>query len=186
MKIDHFSWIAPIYARVSYSKTDILREVASLPVDGYLLDAGGGTGRVSMAIRGLVREAIVADISLGMLQQARRQLLTPVCVLTEALPFPDESFDRVLMVDALHHVIDQVGTARDIFRVVKPGGLLVIEEPDIGTCGVKLIALAEKILLMRSHFLSPGEIAGLFEVENTQIRSDEGTAWVVIEKRADG
>ena len=49
-----------------------------------------------------------------------------------------------------------------MFRVLKPGGLLVIEEPDIRTFGVKLIAIAEKLLLMRSHFLAPEEITNLF------------------------
>ena len=47
--------------------------------------------------------------------------------------------------------------------VLKPGGSIVIEEPDIRKFTVKLIALAEKITLMRSHFLSPDKIAGLFK-----------------------
>jgi demethylmenaquinone methyltransferase/2-methoxy-6-polyprenyl-1,4-benzoquinol methylase len=47
-------------------------------------------------------------------------------------------------------------------RVLEPEGRSVIEEPDIRTFGVKLVALAEKILLMRSHFLSPIQIASLF------------------------
>ena len=51
MGFDHFSAIAPIYARVTYSKKEVMREVASLPVQGRLLDVGGGTGRVSSAIR---------------------------------------------------------------------------------------------------------------------------------------
>ena len=63
---DHFAAIAPIYARVSYSKTDVMREVASLPVRGKLLDVGGGTGRVASAIRVLVYDAIVANVFFGM------------------------------------------------------------------------------------------------------------------------
>ena len=48
---DHFAVIAPLYARVTYSKADVMRQVASLPVHGNLLDVGGGTGRVASAIR---------------------------------------------------------------------------------------------------------------------------------------
>ena len=59
------------------------------------------------------------------------------------------------MVDALHHVINHGQTAREMYRVLKPGGRIVIEEPDIRSFYVKLIAVAEKLLLMRSHFLSP-------------------------------
>ena len=66
--------------------------------------------------------------------------------------------------------------------VLKPGGLLVIEEPDIRTFGVKLIALAEKLLLMRSHFLAPDEITKLFPIGEKSIRAEDGTAWVIVRK----
>ena len=87
------------------------------------------------------------------------------------------------MVDALHHVIDHAYTAREMFRVLKPGGVLVIEEPDIRTFGVKLIAIAEKLLLMRSHFLAPDAILKLFSDGEKQIKVVDGTAWVIIKKQ---
>lgn len=179
---DHFALIAPIYARVAYSKTDVMREAASLPARGRLLDAGGGTGRVASAIRGLVDEVIVADVSFGMLKEAPLSALKPVCGGSESLPFAEESFERVIMVDALHHVINHTDTAREMFRVLKPGGVLVIEEPDIRTFGVKLIALAEKLLLMRSHFLAPHEIVKLFSSGEKNIKTEDGTAWVIVRK----
>lgn len=179
---DHFAAIASIYARVTYSKSQIMREVASLPVRGRLLDVGGGTGRVSSAIRDLVDEVVVADVSFGMLEKADRSALKPVCGGSEALPFADNFFERVIMVDALHHVINHADSAREMLRVLKPGGVLVIEEPDIRTFGVKLIALAEKLLLMRSHFLAPDEIVKLFPDGEKSIRAEDGTAWVIIKK----
>ncbi|MBM3124664.1 MAG: class I SAM-dependent methyltransferase [Chloroflexi bacterium] len=183
MNFDHFSLIAPLYARVKYSRVDVLREVASLPVNGILLDAGGGTGRVSTAVRDLVREAVIVDLSIDMLRHSTRTRLQVVCGDSISLPFDTNSFDRVIMVDALHHVKGQVETALELFRVVKPGGLLVIEEPDIRTFGVKLIALVEKFLLMQSHFLSPPEIMKIFEGEKPGLHSEHGTCWVVMEKR---
>lgn len=179
---DHFALIAPLYARVSYSKTDVMREVASLPTRGCLLDVGGGTGRVASAIRDLVDDAVLADVSFGMLKAAPLSALKPVCGGSEALPFADNSFERVIMVDALHHVIDHAHSAREMFRVLKPGGVLVIEEPDIRTFGVKLIAVAEKLLLMRSHFLAPDQIVKLFEHGETNIKTADGTVWVIIRK----
>jgi demethylmenaquinone methyltransferase/2-methoxy-6-polyprenyl-1,4-benzoquinol methylase len=86
------------------------------------------------------------------------------------------------MVDALHHVIDHAHTAREMYRVLKPGGILVIEEPDIRTFGVKLIAIAEKLLLMRSHFIAPDEIVKLFSSGEKQIKAEDGTAWIIIKK----
>ena len=110
---DHFAAIAPLYARVTYSKVDVMCEVAELPAQGRLLDVGGGTGRVSSAIRDLVDEVIIADVSFGMLKEAHRTVtstplsasLKPVCGGSESLPFADNFFERVIMVDAFHHVI---------------------------------------------------------------------------------
>jgi len=180
MPFDHFSVIAPIYARVTYSSLDKLQEIAELPVKGCLLDVGGGTGRVAAVVRDLVDDVVIADVSLGMLRQTDRPTLRPVCAFSESLPFPNDSFDRILMVDVLHHVVDQPSTAGEMFRLLKPGGRIIIEEPDIRTFGVKLIALAEKILLMRSHFLSPRQIADLFK--NATIQTEESSAWVVVTK----
>jgi ubiquinone/menaquinone biosynthesis C-methylase UbiE len=181
---DHFGAIAHLYARAVYSKVDVMRETAELPVKGRLLDVGGGTGRVSLAIRDLVDEVIVADVSFGMLKETLRasRTLQPVCGGSESLPFADNSFERVIMVDALHHVGHQTQSAHEMFRVLKPGGVLVIEEPDIRTFGVKLIALAEKLLLMRSHFLSPHQIGELFIPAKTRLHTEDSTAWVVIKK----
>ena len=90
------------------------------------------------------------------------------------------------MVDALHHVIHQGETAREMYRVLKPGGRIVIEEPDIRTFGVKMVAIAEKLLLMRSHFLRPDEIVRLFSFDNVRatVRERESNAWIIIEKPA--
>lgn len=182
MPPDHFSFIAPLYARAAYSKADAMREAAALPVQGRLLDVGGGTGRVASAIRKWADEIVIADESFGMLSRAPRPALTPVCGVSETLPFADHSFERVIMVDVLHHVADHPQTAREMFRVLKPGGTLVIEEPDIRTFGVKLIALAEKLLLMRSHFLMPEAMAGLFASKEINIKTDSGTAWIIVRK----
>lgn len=182
MPLDHFDIIAPIYARVTYSALEKMRELGGLPVQGRLLDIGGGTGRVASALLKDVDEVVIADVSMGMLRQAPRSTLKPVCSHSESLPFPDNSFERVIMVDALHHVIDQPASAREMLRVLKPGGRIIIKEPDINTFAVKLIALAEKLLLMRSHFLSPLQIASLFPAGSTEIISEDSNAWVVITK----
>lgn len=180
MPFDHFDVIAPVYARATYSSLEKMRAYAALPAKGRLLDVGGGTGRVASTLRGSVDEVVIADVSMGMLKQAPRTTLRPVCAFSEFLPFHSDSFERILMVDALHHVVDQPSTAKEMLRVLKPGGRIVIEEPDIRTFGVKLIALAEKLLLMRSHFLSPQQIAGLFK--DAVVHAEDSSVWVVVTK----
>jgi ubiquinone/menaquinone biosynthesis C-methylase UbiE len=183
---DHFSFLAPYYDRlIPLGSRQKLLELLALSPRHRVLDAGGGTGRVARILREYARQVVVADISLGMLQEApSKDSLLPVNSQVEYLPFEAESFDRVVMVDALHHVTNQAKTAHEMWRVLKPGGWIVIEEPDIRSFAVKLIALGEKILLMRSHFLTPGRIAGLFEYPSVKINmhAENNTSWIVIER----
>ena len=185
MPFDHFDFIAPVFAKARYSSLETLLEMANLPTDGRLLDAGGGTGRVASLLREYAGDVVIADPSFGMLAQADQTRLKLACSNSESLPFSDDSFERIIMVDALHHVVSQVETAREMYRVLKPGGRLVIEEPDIRKFGVKLIAMAEKLLLMRSHFLSPQRIVELFSFDSAKanVHAVDGNAWVVIEKQ---
>jgi demethylmenaquinone methyltransferase/2-methoxy-6-polyprenyl-1,4-benzoquinol methylase len=180
----HFNFLAPFYDRaIPFQRLEQTLKVLALPHAGTLLDAGGGTGRVAEALRPHVGSVFVADVSRGMLEQARRKDLAAASAESERLPFADGAFDRVLMVDALHHVVHQGETVRELYRVLKPGGRLVIEEPDLRKFAVKLIAVAEKLALMRSHFLAPAQIAALLPSDaKVRVESEEHTAWVIVEK----
>ncbi len=186
MPFDHFDFLAPFYDKVipSAAIEAMLRELDPKP-ECRLLDAGGGTGRVSGYLQEHVGSVVLSDISMGMLKEAgTKDNLQPTCALTEIMPFAPDFFDCVLMVDALHHVSDQAQTARELWRIVKPGGRIVIQEPDIHRFAVKLIAVAEKLALMRSHFLNIQEIAELFPFDNADIEmhTEEFNAWVVVKK----
>ena len=88
------------------------------------------------------------------------------------------------MVDALHHVLSQEKTVNELWRVLKCGGRIVIQEPDLRKLSVKFVALFEKIMLMRSHFIAPPKIIGLFTHSNvtTQIELDGFNAWIIVDK----
>lgn len=184
---DHFGFLAPFYERfISPKDPQEILALADLPVSGALLDAGGGTGRVAKYMIGKADPVVVVDLSSKMLAETRLKIgLQPVCSHTESLPFPDESFARIIMVDAFHHVCNQGQTVDELWRVLKPGGRIIIEEPDVRAFAVKLVALAEKLLMMRSHFLSPPRIASLFDLFTPHVRVETGklNAWVIVEKR---
>ena len=186
MPFDHFDLLAPIYERVipAVAIESMLRELDPNP-ECRLLDAGGGTGRVSGFLQAHVGSIILTDISMGMLKEAAtKDNLQPTCALTESMPFANDFFDCVLLVDALHHVKNQAQTTRELWRIIKPGGRIVIQEPDIRKFAVKLIAVAEKLALMRSHFLAPQKIADLFPFEGAKINvhTEKLNVWVIIEK----
>ena len=178
---DHFDILAPIYDRaIPFSRLELMLRMVDLPVEGILLDAGGGTGRVANALRPYVQQAYVVDFSRGMLAQARDKGLMGLQSPAEQLPFSSGTFDRIIMVDALHHVHQQSATVTELWRVLKPGGRLVIEEPDVRTWQVKIVAVVEKLALMRSHFLVPPHIADLFPTgANVKINTEGYNAWVI-------
>lgn len=185
--LDHFGILAPFYERVvPPPDASHLRDLLKLPTNGRLLDVGGGTGRVSAQLCSLVGELVLADVSAGMLKQARQKVEIDLTqAQAEMLPFADESFHRVLVVDALHHFRDQRLAIADLTRVLKPGGRLVIEEPNLNRFSVKMVALAEKVALMRSHFYYPSEISAFIAQHGLTARiegDDQISVWVVVDK----
>jgi|WetSurSiteA1Bulk_404760.scaffolds.fasta_scaffold00610_3 ubiquinone/menaquinone biosynthesis C-methylase UbiE len=184
--INHFDFLAPLYDRlIKPVDPTKMSKLVGLPVRGNLLDVGGGTGRISYSLRDMITDIVIVDSSIGMLTQARRKgSFITICSNSEELPFKNESFTRVIMVDALHHVIDYRATANELWRVVIPGGRIVIEEPNIQKLTIKYVALMEKLALMRSHFISPIQIKDTFCYPNasTRIESEGTTSWIVIEK----
>lgn len=170
--LDHFDLLAPIYDLVIPPPDPArLREMLQLPTEGLVLEAGGGTGRVSALLRPMVGRLVINDLSLPMLKQAQsKAALWPVQAAVERLPFPDACFARVFAVDALHHFGDQHAAVGELLRVLRPGGRLVIEEPDITRFPVKLVALAEKLALMRSQFYSGEEMQALVAAHGLSAR----------------
>jgi demethylmenaquinone methyltransferase/2-methoxy-6-polyprenyl-1,4-benzoquinol methylase len=184
--LNHFDIIASFYDRIiGPPETTRLSQLLKLPTKGWLLDGGGGTGRVSSRLGPLVDHVVVSDLSYRMLQKTRERDVKPVQAHAERLPFTDEHFDRVLVVDALHHFCDQLDAISDLLRVLKTGGRMVIEEPDYTHKAVKILALIEKMLLMRSRFHSPEKIKSMIISHgvSAQIERDgRYTAWIIADK----
>ena len=100
-------------------------------VDGRrILDAGGGSGPLSAALRD--RGAIMTgfDLSTAMLELARRRLgedadLT-VADLAKPLPYADAAFDDVVASLVLHYLEDWTEPLAELRRVLKAGGRLIL------------------------------------------------------------
>jgi demethylmenaquinone methyltransferase / 2-methoxy-6-polyprenyl-1,4-benzoquinol methylase len=95
-----------------------------------LLDVAVGTGAVAGAAVSLVGppgRVVGLDPSPGMLAEARRKLRIPLVQgIAEQLPFRQGEFDFVSMGYALRHVSDLKHTFSEYFRVLRPGGTLLI------------------------------------------------------------
>lgn len=94
-----------------------------------VLDVGAGTGRLSFAIAEQGNEVVAIDISADMLSQIdinKGELnINTVVGNCEKLPFDDNSFDKIVSLDAMIHFIQWDLFLKEQVRVVKPNGLVL-------------------------------------------------------------
>jgi ubiquinone/menaquinone biosynthesis C-methylase UbiE len=98
-----------------------------------VLDVAAGTGHLGRAIAPRVRSVICLDLTPDMLhegeQAAQREGLTNITFLrgaAEALPYPDRVFDAVVSRFAVHHFVEPLVQVREMVRVCRPGGKVVL------------------------------------------------------------
>ncbi|MGF1698266.1 bifunctional demethylmenaquinone methyltransferase/2-methoxy-6-polyprenyl-1,4-benzoquinol methylase UbiE [Vibrio kyushuensis] len=104
-----------------------------------ILDLGGGTGDLTAKFSRIVGEkghVILADINNSMLNVGRDKLRDSgivgnvhyVQANAEELPFPDDYFDCITISFCLRNVTDKDKALRSMYRVLKPGGRLLVLE----------------------------------------------------------
>lgn len=104
-----------------------------------VLDIAGGTGDLTLKFSKLVGESgqvVLADINASMLNVGRDRLtdlgavgnIDYVQANAESLPFPDNSFDCITIAFGLRNVTDKDAALRSMYRVLKPGGQLMVLE----------------------------------------------------------
>jgi demethylmenaquinone methyltransferase/2-methoxy-6-polyprenyl-1,4-benzoquinol methylase len=95
-----------------------------------VLDLGAGTGVSTLELARSGALAVGADISVGMLQAGREKRPEATLLAADALhlPFADETFDAVTISFALRNIADTTAALREMARVTKPGGRLVVCE----------------------------------------------------------
>ncbi|SFV68203.1 Ubiquinone/menaquinone biosynthesis methyltransferase UbiE [hydrothermal vent metagenome] len=104
-----------------------------------ILDIAGGTGDLALKFKekvGKNGKVILADINASMLNEGRKKLLDVagetqikfVQTNAECLSFPDNSFDIVSIAFGLRNVTDKDRAIAEMYRVLKPGGRLLVLE----------------------------------------------------------
>ncbi|WP_067824903.1 demethylmenaquinone methyltransferase [Actinomadura kijaniata] len=125
---------------------EVVRAVGARPGE-RVLDLAAGTGTSSVPFAEAGAETVACDFSLGMLRvgvrrQAGVDRLSFVAGDALRLPFADGSFDAVTISFGLRNVADTVGALREMRRVAKPGGRLLVCE--VSHPPNRLLALGHK------------------------------------------
>jgi len=114
-------------------------ETAGAKRGDIILDLAGGTGDLAAKfarIVGAEGKVVLSDINISMLENGRRRLtdmgiagnVEYVLGDAQCLPFPDNQFDIITMAFGLRNVTDKDKALHSIFRVLKPGGKLLVLE----------------------------------------------------------
>jgi SAM-dependent methyltransferase len=185
--LDHETWVRPAFERLG-------------PLRGKsALDYGCGHGMAAVVLARAGADVTAFDLSPGYVKEtserarANRMKVNALAADGEDLPFADASFDAVWGNAILHH-LDLAKAGRELFRVLKPGGVAVFCEPWGGN---------PALAFARRHLPYPGKdrtvderpltrqdlapLRGIFpvvKVEGFQFFSMLGRAWRT--RRANG
>lgn len=162
----------PIGSLVKKYETELVLDLLIPRKGEFILDAGCGTGIFTRDILSSGSKVIGLDISLPMLIQAGKKLkgfpFQIVLANMLSLPFPESSFDKVVSITALEFIGDAEIAIRELFRVTKRGGIIVVATLNsLSPWTAKRIAKAKKgnTIFEKAIFRSPDDLHSLVPVE---------------------
>jgi demethylmenaquinone methyltransferase / 2-methoxy-6-polyprenyl-1,4-benzoquinol methylase len=155
----------------------------------FALDVAGGTGDLALGLLrqvGKTGRVVLSDISPRMLQAGRDRLLDAghvgnvECLVADAerLPFGDNSFDCITMGFGLRNVTDKAAALRSMYRVLKPGGqLLVLEFSTPVAHGLKPLydAYSFKVLPLLGRLVADDSASYRYLAESIRMHPNQET-----------
>ena len=124
------------------------REALRIGPGEKVLDLAAGTAVSTVELAGSGAWCVAADFSVGMLAAGQARAVPKVAGDATRLPFADEVFDAVTISFGLRNVVDHEAGLREMARVTRRGGRLVVCEFSTPTNG--LFATVYKEYLMRA------------------------------------
>ncbi len=162
-----FGWSAHLFGRFGDRWTDeTVADIAGqlrpfVEPGGAILDLGGGTGALAARLATVMKAKVtILDPTPEMLAYVPDHAgVTAQVGSAEEMPFSEGEFDACVVSDAFHHFRDQNGAVREMKRVVRPGGGIVILELDPTRIFMRLLVLAERLVGEPASFFKPHALA---------------------------
>jgi ubiquinone/menaquinone biosynthesis C-methylase UbiE len=126
------AWAKALFSKSVLKQRKVKEIVTSLgPTEKMrCLDLGSDNGVVSLMLRARGGSWASADLTPEAVEAIRGLVVTDVhLVESSRLPFPDASFDRVVVVDMLEHAVDEGAFAAELARIARHGGRVVVNTP---------------------------------------------------------
>jgi 2-polyprenyl-3-methyl-5-hydroxy-6-metoxy-1,4-benzoquinol methylase len=170
--------VANVYETSRRTELVFGRLLEGVPLQGVrFLDAGSGGGHFSALAAKRGAQVVSMDMGLNLLQGVARRCASLRCVgSTLQIPFRDASFDVVLSTEVLEHTPDPMEGLRDLARVVRPGGRLILTTP--GRLWQPVVRAASALHLRpyqgRENFLWPEHARAEVERAGFRIETFEG------------
>ncbi|MDP8261814.1 MAG: class I SAM-dependent methyltransferase [Candidatus Ancaeobacter aquaticus] len=117
-----------------------------------VLDIGCGSGLLAASIKNNVNNVVGVDLSFSMLKHTLEKNI-PCCLANIDgihLSFKDKCFDLVFAGEIIEHLYDTSFFLREIKRVLKESGILILTTPNLASLGRRLMLLVGKNPLIES------------------------------------
>lgn len=128
-----------------------------LPYGPSYLDIGCGDGNLTIKVAGIIGASKVygVDVDERALSEASKKGITAFkCNLNEEpLPFNDSSFDMVTAFEVIEHLDNPEVVLKEAFRVLKNGGVIMIETPNAMGCASRFVADQLKLTALKARTL---------------------------------
>lgn len=150
------------------------RQLAGLPAGAPILEVGCGDGSFTQDLAQYSSNVTAIDISAAQIEENARRL--PKIAfrqhdVAERFPFEDGSFDVIWCSEVLEHLFDPHFALREMHRVMRPGGRLLVTVPYHGTFKNVLIALFK----WDEHFVPSNPHIRFYTIETlSKMASDAG------------
>jgi len=121
---------SPIGGLIRTYEAELILDMLRPSQGERILDAGCGTGVFTRDVITAGAQVVGIDLSFTMLARAQGRLsgspFMPLQGDMKRLPFKDRTFDKTLSITAIEFIPDARSAMNDLFRVTRPGGLVVV------------------------------------------------------------